>query len=122
MQWSARSARSSPPSGICGIDADQNARRAKAVTPALRRAVGPALGAKREADVTGLWVGLAQTNAAKLVEVSPVTADALTFWMVHGCKEPRAASSDNESFVVLRNDDYTTVEFAKIVQYRLHQL
>ena len=81
------------------------------VSRVLNHAAGAALALKREATIVGLWIGLARTNAATLVDVPPLSSHALSFWLVHGCREPAVTTADGEATVVLRNDDYTTMEF-----------
>jgi ATP-dependent Clp protease adaptor protein ClpS len=62
-----------------------------------------------------LWLRVAQTSAGRLVEVGTLTADALSFRLVHGVREPSAKVTTPETLVVLRNDDYTTVEFVVLM-------
>jgi len=79
------------------------------------RALTTAVSHKREVACADMWLALARTSAAELVDMLPLDAHALSFWLAHGRREPALAASGEQLAVVLRNDDYTTMEFVTAV-------
>jgi len=77
----------------------------------LRMAMAYGQHQKRAVTVADLWVRIARTNAAPLVEVGPVDAHALSFVLVHGRREPVLAPRGDQQAVVIHNDHSTTFEF-----------
>jgi ATP-dependent Clp protease adaptor protein ClpS len=66
---------------------------------------------KAKSTCATLWVVLARTNVGALVDQPNMTAHDLSFYLVHGARAPAINLTYGEANVVLRNDDYTTVEF-----------
>jgi ATP-dependent Clp protease adaptor protein ClpS len=85
-------------------------------SPILRRAYAHGKMHQRAVTCADLWLAIARLSpAAHLVDMPPLDADALSFWLVHGRREPALAASGDQLAVVLRNDDYTTVELVSTV-------
>jgi ATP-dependent Clp protease adapter protein ClpS len=68
--------------------------------------------AGRRAGCVDLWAYLAHTHAATLLETTGVDRAGVLFRLVHKTAEPPLPPEDQRGdvHVVLRNDDYTTVE------------
>ena len=75
------------------------------------RAAAHAHHAERRARCVDLWAYLKGTDAAVLLETHAVDHTAILFRLFHGGNDPDAADpGTSDVYVVLRNDDYTTME------------
>lgn len=81
----------------------------------LGSALGIAHSHGRQMSCTDAIVMLQRTPAAKVLDLAPLTGDALVFELVHGAVPPLTLPRETHVHVVLRNDDFTPMLLVETV-------